>query len=68
MDGRPENVIYTEEAVALLPNATLDTAVERIMHSWFQTGVFDHAPIQNKSDSIGYEKNVTSPVNKAIAR
>lgn len=30
--------------------------------------MFDHAPIQNASDSIGYEKNVTTPVNKAIAR
>jgi len=35
MDGNPANVLYTEAAVALVPNATLDTAVERIMHSWF---------------------------------
>ena len=35
MDGNPANVLYTEAAVSHVPNATLDTAVERIMYSWF---------------------------------
>jgi len=68
MDGFDKNLLYTEEAVALVPNATLDATVKRIMYTWFQTGVFDHAPIQNASDSIGYEKNVTNDDTKAIAR
>lgn len=35
MDGNPANVLYTEDAIALVANATVDTAVSRIMHSWF---------------------------------